>query len=95
MYRKNNFGRLILKAYFPSNFNAVIWEDIHWLLQTFSHKKHISFQVRIHNKIVEMLAQAADSCPDEQLHRHILADSTKVYMSEVSDSNSAVGNFSK
>ena len=51
--------------------------------------------MRIHNKIVEMLAQAADSCPDEQLHRHILADSTKVYMSEVSDSNSAVGNFSK
>jgi len=42
-----------------------------------------------------MLAQAADSCPREQLHRHILADSTKVYLLEVSDSNSAVENFSK
>ena len=42
-----------------------------------------------------MLAQAADSCPHELLHRHILADSTKVHLLEVSDSNSAVENFSK
>ena len=46
--------------------------------------------------MVEMLVQAAvDSCPHEQLHRHILADSTKVFLREVSDSNSAVENFSK
>ena len=57
--------------------------------------KFISFQVRTHNHMVEMLTQAADSCPHEQLHRHILADSNKVFLPEVSDSNSAVENFSK